>query len=531
MVAVPGNSLRRGRRVRRFAACLALAASWAVVHIPAGSADPVVAQQLPVTIPGIQHWAPAAAGTTGFTLGPESHIVADGEYRETAQLLAADLTGVGKPLSLAENDDRPGDIVLRHGETGTADPESYRIVLTDRLTITAGDRVGMIHGTQTALQWLRQSSTLPGGTAEDHPNYVERGLMLDTGREFFPVDWVKARIRDAAYLRMNLLQLHLSDTQGFRLASTTHPEITSPEHYSAADIREILAYARSYGIEIVPEIDMPSHMSAILAEHQDLVLRPARTTAQDAALDNTVAGGIGGKIDLTNPAAYQLIGDILREFVPQFPGRYWHLGGDEYVSDYTRYPQLGDYAIRTFGPGAAPGDVVVGFANWAADIVESFGKTPRVWNDGFDHPGVLALKPEVVVGYWSSSAGGLPWLPGGRTPDEFTRAGHPILNAAFTPTYFATGGPAAALNAPPELLWVWDPGLFVNGQRLPESDRPLLRGSMVFLWCDDPTAMTPEQIVTPLRARLAVMSQQLWSGTGGLAYPEFLARTSEVAWP
>ncbi|WP_162958143.1 family 20 glycosylhydrolase [Nocardia yunnanensis] len=487
-------------------------------------------QQLPITVPSIQHWEPDA-GSSGFVLASDSHIVTTGEFGETAQLLAQDLMRAGKPISVTEGGDLPGDIVLRHGDTGTPRAESYRIDISDRLTITAADAAGMVHGTQTAWQWLRQRTDLPGGAAMDWPNYPERGLMLDTGREFFPVDWVKARIREAAYLRMNLLQLHLSDSQGFRLESGSHPEITSPEHYSAADLREILDYAHAYAIEIVPEIDMPSHMNAVLARHQDLVLRPVRTTPQDAVLDATIAGGIGGKIDLTNPLAYQLISDILHEFVPMFPGRYWHLGCDEYVSDFTRYPQLGDYATRTFGPDAGPGDVLVGFADWAADIVESLGKTPRVWNDGFDHARLLTPKPELVVQYWSASGGGLPWLPGGRTPEEFARAGHPILNAAFTPTYFTTGGVGAALNAPPELLWAWDPQLFVDGQRLPEPERSLLRGSMLFLWCDDPAALTPDQIVPPLLARLPIMAQQLWSGTGGLAYPEFVARTAAVAWP
>ncbi|MEV6098267.1 family 20 glycosylhydrolase [Nocardia sp. NPDC051981] len=114
----------------------------------------------------------------------------------------------------------------------------------------------------------------------------------------------------------------------------------------------------------------------------------------------TPAGGVGGTIDLTNPGARQLISSILHEFVPLFSGRYWHLGCDEYISDYTRYPQLGDYATRTFGPGAAPGDIIIDFANSAADLVESLGKTPRVWNDGFDHPGVLTPKPGLVVQYW-----------------------------------------------------------------------------------------------------------------------------------
>lgn len=531
MFAVPGHKFPARRNPLRIAACLSLAALiWPGIQLPA-SANPVVAQQIPPTVPSIKQWLPDEHAAAGFTLGPETRIVADRDLADQATRLAEDLTRAGKPVTVESGADRPGDIVLRKGDAESPAEGAYRISATDRLTVTADSATAVGYGTETVLQWLRQQSTLPAGTAHDWPDYAERGLMLDTGREFFPVEWVEARIRDAAYLRMNMVQLHLSDTQGFRLESVSHPEITSPEHYSAADLREILDYARSYGIEIVPEIDMPSHMTAILAQHQDLVLRPQSTSAADAAQDNAIAGGIGGKIDLTDPGAYQLISDILREFVPMFPGRYWHLGCDEYISDYSRYPQLADYATRTFGPGAQPGDVIIGFANWAADIVESFGKTPRVWNDGFDQPGVLTPKPELVVQYWSASGGGLPWLPGGRTPAQFTGAGHPILNAAFTPTYFATGGPASGLNAPPELLWAWDPGLFVNGQRLPDSDRSLLRGSMLFIWCDDPTVLSPAQIVDPLRARLPIMAQQLWSGTGGIGYPDFLDRVHTVGWP
>ncbi|WP_330184893.1 beta-N-acetylhexosaminidase [Nocardia sp. NBC_01503] len=517
----------RSRFTRHISRCLT-AVACTLAATPIAFAEPVAAQPLPSTVPSIKEWR---SGGTGFTLGSDARIVADAALRGPAQRLSEDLARLGRAVPVVGASAREGDIVLRETADAPEAAESYRISSAEQLTLSARDLTGIAHGTQTLLQWLRQRTAIPGGTAQDWPDYTERGLMLDTGREFFPVDWVKNRIRDAAYLRMNMVQLHLSDSQGFRLASRIHPEITSAEHYSAADIAEILDYADSYGIEIVPEIDMPSHMNAILAEHQDLVLRPAHTSAQDAERDNLIAGGIGGKIDLSNPAAYQFISEILHEFVPMFRGRYWHLGCDEYISDYSRYPQLSEYATRVLGPDAAAGDVIVAFANWAADIVESLGKTPRAWNDGFDQAATLAPKTEVVMQYWSASAGGLPWLPGGRTPAEITAAGHPILNAAFTPAYFVTGGPAAALNAPPELLYAWDPGLFVNGSRLPESDRRLLRGSMLFLWCDDPNAMSPEQIAGPLRTRLSVMAQQLWSGTGGIAYPEFIARNNAVGWP
>ncbi|WP_067700681.1 beta-N-acetylhexosaminidase [Nocardia jejuensis] len=519
-----------------------------VLPAPAARATPGVGapgdatSALPVTVPGIRRWD---SGAGRFALADTVRIVASDDTAAAATRLARDLTRTGRSATVTSGTAEPGDVVLRVDGSAPEQPESYRIDIGDVVTASARTEIGVIHATQTLLQWFshavslargteslpRDTVSLPRGTAIDWPDYPERGLMLDVGREFLTVAWVKQRIREMAYYRMNLLHLHLSDHYGFRLESTSHPEITSPEHYSRADIAEILSYAAAYGIEVVPEIGIPGHMNAILAAHPDLILRPSVTGPVDVVTDSLLAGNAEGRIDLSDPRARPLIEDLLREYVPMFPGRYFHLGGDEYVSDYSRYPQLGEYARTTLGPEFTGRDVVADLFDWAAGIVRSYGRTPRVWNDGIPRGGRIPLDRSIVVEHWTAGDGLLPWLGNGNGPEALADAGFTLSNAAFTPTYWATGGYARSLNAPPELLYAWDPGLFVNGTRLRADQRDRLLGSKLHVWCDDPTAMTEQQMVGPVRERLPIMAQQLWSGTGGVAYAEFADRVRTVGVP
>ena len=142
--------------------------------------------------------------------------------------------------------------------------------------------------------------------------------MVDIGRKYFTGDWLREHVKELAYLKMNYLHLHLSDNQGFRLECTTHPEYMSAQHYSKQEFTDLIALAAKYHIKIVPEIDMPGHMNAILAKHPDLQLDSSRQPRPLLP-------------DLSKPGAYTLISDLINEFLPLFPGRYWHIGADEYV--------------------------------------------------------------------------------------------------------------------------------------------------------------------------------------------------------
>lgn len=345
-----------------------------------------------------------------------------------------------------------------------------------------------------------------------------------------PVPMLRDQIRRMGQLKLNLLHLHFSDTFGFRLESARHPEITAPEHYSNQDIRDLIDYAARYQVEIVPEVDFPGHMNGILSAHPELKLRSAGGTVSDAA------------IDISDPRSYDLMRDILEEFLPQFPGRYWHLGADEFLLNGTRvvsfdeYPQIGEYARTTYGPQAQPVDAYLGLINWGADIVRAHGKRPRIWNDGL-HTGEGTITPDrdIVVDFWSRA--GIPQLPLpyfgiARSAPDLIAAGHEVKNAAFTPTYYVTGGAAGIGNAPaPVTDELWDPTLFVDGTWLAPQQNTSNLGSGLYVWCDDPTARTPAQIAVAITMPLRVMAQKTWGPTKSGSYPEFAALSDQVAEP
>lgn len=148
---------------------------------------------------------------------------------------------------------------------------------------------------------------MPAGTATDWPKYPERGLLVDLGRKYFSIDWIRDRIREMSYLKLNYFHLHLSDRQGFRLASERHPEIVSDRHYMKHEIRSLIEYAQRYHVQLVPEIDFPGHMDAILAAHPDLKLVSRKGIVNH------------GAIDLSKPESYRLMADLLDEYLPLFP--------------------------------------------------------------------------------------------------------------------------------------------------------------------------------------------------------------------
>ncbi|WP_069161662.1 beta-N-acetylhexosaminidase [Nocardia altamirensis] len=516
------------RAVASGVAAVLVTASVGFGGTPAASAEPGV----PRTVPSLKQWQPGGAD---FSLGTKARVLyTQDALRETATDFAASLqAATGNDIAAQPGSaGSAGDIVLTTGLVPDAPemPEAYRISVADTMELRGADTAGAFYATRSALQLLRQRTVIPGGAVTDWPQYRERSLMLDVGREFMPVELLRAQIRRMGHLKLNLLHLHFSDTFGFRLDSDRHPEITAAQHYTKQDIRELVDYAARYQVEIVPEVDFPGHMNGILAAHPELKLRSANGRVSDAA------------IDIANPRAYDLMRDILEEFLPLFPGRYWHLGADEFLLDgamvtsYDEYPQIGAYAKATYGPQAQPVDAFLGLINWGADIVRANGKRPRIWNDGLHTgAGTLTIGTDIVVDYWSRA--GIPQLPlpffgAARTPADLIAAGHEVRNAAFTPTYYVAGGPTAVGNVPAPIAYqLWDPALFVDGSRLSPAQNERNLGSGLFVWCDDPTVQTPEQIAVSITMPLRVMAQQTWGPPQAGSYHEFARRADAVGEP
>lgn len=437
------------------------------------------------TIPALKQWS-AHSGSFAFTSA--SRIVVDPAYAaqlsDDAATFASDLRDLtGRTVSVVQGSAAIGDIRLTLGGSGPA--EGYTMTVGDSVTIQASQDIGAFYGTRTMLQLLRQSSTIPAGTAVDAPTKPERGLMIDNGRKYVSVPWLQRHIKELAYLKMNRFHLHLSDTFGFRLESSTHPEVVSAQHYTKQEIRDLVALAARYHVMIVPEIDMPGHMNAILANHPEL------------QLDDTSGNRNPYYLDLSEPGAYTLARDLLTEFLPLFPAPYWHLGADEYVTNYASYPQLLTYARATYGPNATAKDSYYGFINWANDIVRAGGKTMRMWNDGIrSGDGTITPASNIHVEFWYNY---------GLTPQQLLGRGHIVSNQSWDPTYYVLGG------GKPNLTWAyetWTPDLFQGNQAIDDAARNL--GSNVHVWCDNPNAETEDQISAGIRRILRVVAQQTW---------------------
>lgn len=478
----------------------------------AAAASTPSAAGAPQTLPALRQWT-AGTGAYGFTSA--SRIVVDPAY--TAQLsdeaatFAEDLAALtGRTVAVATGTPAAGDIGLSLGDASLP-AEGYRMTVGQSLSLKAGTDTGAFNGTRSVLQLLHQSASVPAGTAVDWPTKSERGLMIDQGRKFFTVDWVKQHIKELAYLKLNYFHFHLSDTFGFRLESSTHPEIVSADHYSKQDIADLVALGQKYHVTIVPEIDTPGHMNQILAAHPELKLKSSSgAVSQDF-------------IDLSLPGAYTLIKDLVNEYLPLFPAPYWHIGADEYVTDYGKYPQLLSYARAHYGANATAKDTYYGFVNWADALVRAGGKTTRMWNDGIKAgDGTVTPNAGILVEYWYSY---------GLTPQQLVAAGHTVANESWTPTYYVLGG------AKPDTKWMyetWTPDRFEGGATLTDpSKNP---GSLIHVWCDNPNAETEAQIAAGIQYPLRGLAQQTWGSPKPVAaYADFTPTMAAIghnpAWP
>ncbi|WHM40410.1 family 20 glycosylhydrolase [Streptomyces sp. BPTC-684] len=498
-------------RLLRF--LIAAVCALAALALPGVAAAPArAAAGPPQTVPALRQWT---AGSGTYTFTATSRIAVDPAY--TAQLsdeaatLADDLAAqTGRTVAVVTGTPATGDIGLTLGD-GTLPTEGYRMTVGQTVAIQAATDTGAFYGTRTLLQLLHQSASVPAGTAVDWPTKPERGLMIDQGRKFFTVAWVRQHIKELAYLKLNYFHFHLSDTFGFRLESSTHPEIVSADHYTKQDIADLVALGQKYHVTIVPEIDTPGHMNAVLAAHPELKLKNSSGTASAEF------------IDLSLPGTYTLIKDLINEYLPLFPARYWHIGADEYVTDYSSYPQLLSYARAHYGANATAKDTYYGYVNWADALVRAGGKTTRMWNDGIKSgDGTVTPNADIVVEYWYNY---------GLTPQQLTAAGHTVANESWTPTYYVLGG------AKPDTKWMyetWTPDLFQGNNTL--TDPTKNPGSLIHVWCDNPNAETEDQIAGGIMYPLRGLAQQTWGSpkpTGGYASftPIVAAVGHNPAWP
>jgi hexosaminidase len=208
--------------------------------------------------------------------------------------------------------------------------ESYQLNITAaKIELTAQQFVGAQRGLETLLQLIGTDKkiSLPLVSINDHPRFKWRGLLLDTSRHFFSVATIKRQIDAMAAAKYNIFHWHLTDDQGWRLESKKYPKLhklaSDGEYYTRKQIRDVVAYARARGIQVLPEIDMPGHASAIAVAYPELMSAPGPYAMEYRW------GVHKPTLNPANEKVYEFADAIIAEVTELFPFEYVHIGGDE----------------------------------------------------------------------------------------------------------------------------------------------------------------------------------------------------------
>ncbi len=486
-----------------------------LVAFAAGASARTSVNARPVTIPALRIWR-GSHGVFRLPMRPQI-VVRARDCRSlgpTARVFAADLQALtGRHARTTCRTSGRAEILL---ELGAADRrlggEGYELRIGRTVTFAARTPTGVFYGTRTLLQLLHERPrALPEGSARDWPRYPDRGLMIDLGRRVYTERWIEAEIRELAYLKMNILHLHLTDDQRWGIESDLHPEIVSSHALTKREIRRILAVAARYHVTVVPEIDMPGHMGALLTKHPELELKAATVLSPPSSPESR-------KLDISSPAALRIVRQLLEEYLPLFPGPYWDVGGDEYLSpaDEPLYPQLALYAKQRYGQNATIKDAILGFFNWVDGIVRAHHKRLWAWHDELGGGTALTADPDIQASWWIDfSPLSEPRPP---TPQQLLDAGHEILNDGWFPTYYTEDlGPIQGKPSMQKAYKSWQVNQFCSPTHddqfiepcyVISAHQPRNLGSTINAWDDHDLSDT--QLARGLAAPLMVLAQKTW---------------------
>ncbi|WP_411104309.1 family 20 glycosylhydrolase [Streptomyces sp. cmx-4-9] len=451
----------------------------------------------PQTIPAVQEHVPARG--PGWKPASGARVVVGQADKAALSDEGALLAG---ELRLGYTDTEParrGDVELSLAPKASGPPESYGLTVKDgRVRITGPDEAGVFYGTRTLKQAVASAGSAPEGTVRDAPAKPQRGLNLDIARKHFTADWIEDRIREMGDLKLNQLGLHFSDDQAFRIESDSHPEIVSTPHLTKAEVRKITALAASRHITVVPEIDSPGHLGAVLRAHPGLQLRDAQGKA------------VRGAVDISNPASAKLVDDLLREYLPLFPGGAWHLGADEYQALVVRdpqasFPQLAAAARQRYGPTGRVQDLATGWLNDRANVVRPSGKALKAWNDGFFTGGAVGAAKDIEAEYWTGKE------IGARPPQGYLAEGRKVVNLNDEYLYYVLGQPNQFTYPTGKRIYEqWTPLVLRGTTPVPARYGNQILGARLAVWADLAGAQTQAQVADGIRLPLAALSQKVW---------------------
>ncbi|HET9410091.1 MAG TPA: beta-N-acetylhexosaminidase [Candidatus Sulfotelmatobacter sp.] len=273
--------------------------------------------QLPIT----QGFSATTAGTRDASLDQGVQRFLTQLSRQTGMRLVPQ-KAAAPTLTLQVNGKR--EPVQKLGED-----ESYELTVTaSDAKLTAATPLGALRGFETFLQLIHPTPSgfaVPAVTIKDQPRFPWRGLLIDVSRHFMPIDALKRNVDGMAAVKMNVLHLHLSDDQGFRMESKKFPKLqemgSEGMFYTQAEMRDFINYAYERGIRVVPEFDIPGHSRSWLPGYPEL-----SSTSGPFQLD---PNGTDTVMDPTREETYKFFDKFIEEMSRVFPDAYFHIGGDE----------------------------------------------------------------------------------------------------------------------------------------------------------------------------------------------------------
>ncbi len=475
---------------------------------------PVVAGPQIIPAPASLTLTPGAP----FDLNRATSIVVDGSNTEVtaiAQALATLLRpSTGFPLVVTSSvaDSVRGNIHLRlAADRASLGEEGYDLTVTSgSVSLVANRPAGLFRGIQTVRQLLpsdvesemgvaRYDWRIPALSIVDQPRFAWRGAMLDVARHFFTVREVEQYIDLLALYKLNVLHLHLSDDQGWRIEIKSRPKLTAigastqvgggpGGFYTQQDYQYIVRYAQERYITVVPEIDMPGHTNAALVAYPEL----SCSTRPSQLFTETEVGWSTFCVD--KEGTYALIDDVVREISAITPGPYFHIGGDEVH--------------------VLPHDQYIRFIERVKPIVNRYGKKMVGWEEITK----ARLDPNTLAQQWKSDSVTAALQYG--TKLIMSPAKRVYLDMKYTPATELGLKWAAYIEV--RDAYDWDPATYMTG--VSEAN---IVGVEAALWSETIRNITAaEYLAMP---RLPAIAEVAWTPQRGREWENFRLRLSTHA--
>jgi hexosaminidase len=379
--------------------------------------------------------------------------------------------------------------------------ESYVLTVNQSgAELTAPNPLGILHGLQTFLQLVKPAATgfaIPVVTIKDAPRFAWRGLLIDVCRHFIPLDVLKRNVDAMAAVKMNVLHLHLSDDEGFRIESKRFPKLqesgSNGLFYTQPEMREFIAYARERGVRVVPEFDMPGHTRSWFVGYPEL----ASASGPYTLVSNTVP-----VMDPTQEATYKFLDKFIGEMAELFPDAYFHIGGDEVNGGQWN----GNPAIQTFirAHGMKNNqDLQAYFNQRLQKIVSKHHKIMVGWDEVL-HPD---LPKSIVVQSW-------------RGQQSLAAAAKQGYSGLLSYGYYLD------LIWPASRHYAVEP-ISGDAAALSPEEKSRILGGEACMWSE---LVTPETIDSRIWPRTGVIAERLWSPAEVQDAASMHRRLAELSW-